>query len=358
MKKIFAFVLLLLGSIAVMAQSNDTLYWHFVEVDPDIVHGTLNVRPTGEVQTGTRVRVSAVPDPNYVLESITVYNIQVPDETVELVDDHFVMPDFDVIVTASFVDALPVIVGDIVAPAAICDGESLSLTPPRVQNATEQGWLLCPDTFFQMAIPYTGQPLEVSYDGWKLCYWASNGTSRVLSNIVGIRVTSFINPSDLNAIVAKKHNGKDYILIYPNPKDTYRYQWYKDGQKIAGANGQYYYPKEGLADGEYQVYLSFNADAQGQLFCGAFSTVYAVRNSKEMFSIYPNPSSISEVVTVNNESEQEAMMSIFGLDGKLLYSQQVSSGMNEISIRLPQGLYFCHFSDASGNHNVQKLVVQ
>lgn len=358
MKKLFAFVLLLLGSIAVMAQSNDTLDYYNVEVDPDIVHGTLNVRPIGEVQVGARVRVTATPDPNYVLESITVYNIRLPAQTVELVEDHFVMPDFDVMVTASFVGDLPVIVGDIIAPAAICAGESLSLTPPWVQNADEQGWLLCQDVFFQTSIEYTGQPLEVTQDGWKLCYWASNGSSNAYSNIVSIRVTSFIDPSDLNDIVAKKHNGKDYILIYPNPKDTYRYQWYKDGQKIAGANGQYYYPKDGLADGEYKVYLSFNADAQGQLFCGAFSAAYAVRNGKEMFSILPNPSSVSEGVSVTNESQQEAMLSIFGLDGKLLYRQQVGSGTTELGIHLSQGLYFCHFNDENGNHTVQKLVVQ
>lgn len=440
MKKIFAFVLLLLGSIAVMAQGNDTLNWYIVEVDPDIVHGTLNVRPIGEVQTGTRVRVAAVPDPNYTLETIRVYNIQEPIQTVAVEEDHFVMPDFDVMVTATFVGDLPVILGDIVAPAAICAGESLSLTAPQVQNADDQGWMLCQDEAFQATIAYTGQPLDASFNGWNLCFWASNRSGTVYSNIVSItvqeakelvlsgdlmactlqeceyrvrkeigatyrwevsdplaelnvtdnsikvrwatagnqvvtvvaelsagctasaemtvQVQSFVNASDVNAIVAKKHNGKDYILIYPNPKDTYKYQWYKDGQKITGANGQYYYPKDGLADGEYQVYLSFNTDAQGQLFCGAFSTVYAVRNSKEMFSIWPNPSSTSEGVTVNNESEHDAMLSIFGLDGKLLYSRQVGSGSSELGIRLPQGLYFCHFSDENGNFIVQKLVVQ
>ena len=227
-----------------------------------------------------------------------------------------------------------------------------------MQNADEQGWLLCPDAFFQTGIDYTGQPLEVSYDGWKLCYWASNRSGRVLSNIVSIKVMSFINPSDVNAIVAKKHNGKDYILIYPNPKDTYRYQWYKDGEMIAGANGQYYHPKDGLADGEYQVYLSFNADAQGHLICGAFSAVYTVRNGREMFSVLPNPSSASEGVIVNNESEHAATLCIFSLDGKLLHCQQAGSGTTELGIRLPQGLYFCHFSDEDGELSVQKLVVQ
>lgn len=440
MKRIFAFVLLLLGSIAVMAQSNDTLDYYNVEVDPNIVHGTLNVRPTGLVQVGARVRVSATPDPNYTLESIMVYNEEEPGLTVEILDDHFVMPDFDVMVTATFVGDLPVILEDLVAPAAICAGESLSLIAPQVQNADEQGWMLCQDDAFQATVNYTGQPLDISFNGWRLIFWASNRSGTVYSNIVsitvqeakelvlsgdlmactmqecnysvkkengatykwevsdpqaelkvtdnsvkvrwatagnqivtveaefnagcsasaemGVLVQSFVNASDVNAIVAKKHNGKDYILIYPNPKDTYRYQWYKDGEKIEGANGQYYHPKDGLADGQYQVYLSFNADAQGQLFCGAFSAVYTVRNGKEMFSIWPNPSSDSEGVSVTNESQQAAMLSIFGLDGKLLYRQQVGSGTTELGIHLSQGLYFCHFSDESGNHTVQKLVVQ
>lgn len=440
MKKIFVFVLLLLGSVAVMAQGSDTLNYFKVEVDPDIVHGTLVVRPTGDVQVGTRVSVTATPDPNFALGTITVYHIQDPNHTVELVENHFVMPDFDVMVTATFVGDLPVIEGSIVAPAAICSGDALTLTAPQVQYADNQGWLICPDSFFQMAVDYTGQPLDASYNGWMLCFWASNSSGMVFSNIVSItvqeakvpvltgdlmactmqeceysvrkesgatykwevtdpmaelkesdkglkvrwataghqkitvvadynigcsasaeltvQVQSFVNASDVNAIVAKKHNGKDYILIYPNPKDTYRYQWYKDGQMIAGANGQYYHPQDGLANGEYQVYLSFNADAQGHLICGAFSPVYTVRNEREMFSIWPNPSSASEGVVVTNESEHEAVLSIFGLDGKLLHRQQVGSGTTELGIRLPQGLYFCHFSDESGELLVQKLVVK
>lgn len=440
MKKIFAFVLLLLGSIAVMAQGNDSLNYYNVEVDPDIVHGTLNVRPTGEVQVGARVRVTATPDPSYTLEAIRVYRIQEPDQTVDVVENHFIMPDFDVMVTASFVGDLPVIMGDIATPAAICAGESLSLTAPQVQNADDQGWLICRDFSFQTSIAYTGQPLDASFNGWMLCFWASNRSGTAYSNVVSItvqeaqelvltgdlmactmqecnysvrkengatykwetsdpfaelvandnsvkvrwatageqlitvvaeysagcassaemnvQVQSFVNASDVNAIVAKKHNGKDYILIYPNPKDTYRYQWYKDGQMIAGANGQYYHPKDGLADGGYQVYLSFNADEQGHLFCGAFSAVYTVRNSKEMFSIWPNPSSAAEGVVVANESDHEAVISIFGLDGKLLHRQQVGSGTTELGIRLPQGLYFCHFSDESGHLTVEKLVVR
>ena len=156
--------------------------------------------------------------------------------------------------------------------------------------------------------------------------------------------------------MAKKHDGKFYLLIYPNPKDTYKYQWYKDGVAIAGANGQYYYPVEGLVDGDYQVYISFNADAQGNLFCGAFSTVYTVGTSKASFAIYPNPAKTGEEFVVVNEGD-EAEMCVYTLDGKLAHRQVVANGRQSINVILPQGVYMVRIK-AGENVAIERIIVQ
>lgn len=439
MKKYCVIVLCLLCSIAAMAQGTDTLVYHTVEVDPAIVHGTLNVRPIGEVQVGWRVSVTVTPDENYHLGSVTVYKTTEPNVTVELVEEHFVMPDFNVTVTAVFESDLPVIEGEITAPAAICAGGSLELTAPTVQLADSQGWEMSPDENFQHPTAYTDQPLDASYNGWKLRYWASNRTGTVYSNVVGItvnevkevtvtgdamactmqeceysvkkeagvnytwevsdasatvtlnnnsvkvcwstagtqkvsvlaenpttgcstnaelgvKVLSYVNPSDLNAIVAKKHNGKEYILIYPNPKDHYRYQWYKDGQKIAGANGQYYYQEGGLDAGVYKLYLSFNADANGNLFGGAFTADYMVLDVVKL-DIYPNPAQMGDNLVVLNEVGNETVVTIYTLDGRMAHRQTVSGTQAVISADLTKGLYMVHLTD--GNiEKVQKIVIK
>ena len=414
---------------------------HSVTVSPLMSHGTVSVSPSGQVEVGATVTITVTPDEGYVLGSLLVYNKDNVSQNVELNGLTFVMPDFDVMISAVFEieGGLPVINGDITAPAPICAGESLELTAPSVSDATEQGWQMSAHTNFNEIVVYEGQTLDASYNGWKLRYMASNAMGEVYSNVVTItvkdmsdmtlsgdlssctglactytvahagsaelnwqvsddkavidasgrtltvlwgtkgiqkvmvnaedpesgctvelsldvNVQSYIDESDVQNIVAKKHDGKDYLLIYPNPKDTYKYQWYKDGKAITGANGQYYYPAEGLADGEYQVYISYNIDAEGHLFCGAFSAVYTVGASEAAFAIYPNPSQTGEGIVVVNEGDK-AEMFIYTLDGKLVHHQEVANGRQTIGVVLPQGIYVVHFNDGE-NITTERIVIQ
>lgn len=414
---------------------------HTITISPLMTHGSVSVSPSGQVEVGTTVTITATPDDGYVLGSLLVYNKDDVSQNVELNGNTFIMPDFDVMVSAAFEleGGLPVINGDITAPAPICAGESLELTAPSVSDATEQGWQMSAHSNFSEIEAYEGQALDASYNGWKLRYMASNAMGQVYSNVVTITVKdmsdltlsgdlssctglactytvahsgsatltwevsddkavinpsgrnltvlwgtkgaqkvkvtaedaesgcsvelsldvtvqSYIEDSDVQDIVAKKHDGKDYLLIYPNPKDTYKYQWYKDGKAIAGANGQYYYPVEGLAEGEYQVYISYNADAQGNLFCGAFSAVYTVSANEVAFAIYPNPAQTGEGLVVVNEGD-EAEMFLYTLDGKLVHHQLVANGRQTIGVVLPQGIYVVHFNDGE-NITSERIVIQ
>lgn len=393
---------------------------HTISINPLILHGTISVSPEGNVEVGTQVTITATPETNYILESLAVYNKDDISQTVEINDNKFVMPDFDVLISATFALNLPIIEGDIATPPAICAGESLELTLPTVQNADEMTWQMAPNAEFVDPSVYYGQALDGSYNGWKLRLMASNSSAEVYSNVVNIvvndlsnltidgesvicsgqetqyeivgtgnynlewtttdananitpsgntakikwgttgnmtikvnieeqqsgcstelemtvKVQSYINNADVQGIVAKKHDGKPYMLIYPNPKDDYKYQWYKDGEAINGANGQYYYPTEGLTAGNYQVYISFNADAQGNLFCGAFSEIFTV--SDAAFAIYPNPASTNEQIIVLTDSESEAVIAIYNMEGQLVHQQMSQGHETIVNAQLAQGVY-------------------
>ena len=414
---------------------------HTITVNPLIAHGSISVDPSGQVEVGTTVTITATPHEGYVLNTLLVFNKDDVSQTVEIDHQTFVMPDFDVMVSGTFDlgSELPVINDDIETPAPICAGDVLELTEPSFSDATEHAWQLSAHSSFSDIVVYEGQPLDASYNGWKLRFMASNAVGEVYSNVVPITVKdmgnltlsgdissctglactytvahagnavliwqvtddkavvepsgrslkvlwgskgdqkvsvqaedpdsgcsvelsldvtaqSYIEDSDVQKIVAKKHDGKDYLLIYPNPKDNYKYQWYKNGKAIAGANGQYYYPAEGLADGDYQVYISFNADAQGNLFCGAFSSVYTVGGSKPAYAIYPNPAKTGEGLVVVNEGD-EAELSVYTLDGKLAHRQVVANGRQSINVILPQGVYMVRIN-AGENVAIERIVVQ
>lgn len=440
MRTIYLILLALLGSMTLMAQGNDTIDTFMVQVDPNIQHGTLNLRPSGEVPVGARVFIIPVPDNGYHFISATAYHQEEPEETIEIIDNHFVMPGFNVMVTARFEGELPSIDEEITAPDAICAGESLALTAPTVSNATSQGWMLVNPLNPQIGqMDYTGQTLDASFNHWELRYWASNAVGMVYSEFVTITVNAlpevtltgetsvcsmleteyrvaqnshcsftwsvtdeaaswnangnkltvrWITPGEhkvvveventathcastaeltvevqsyvtsLNDIVAKVHDGMEYILIYPNPADTYKYQWYKNGVKIDGATGQYYYQSGGLDNGEYTVYVSNNADAQGNLFCGDFTAPHTVNNSRMGYVVSPNPSSVGKGLTILNNSGHEAQLTIYSLDGKLLHRQQIEPGESPVSVSLAKGIYFCHLNDGSAIPEIQKLVIQ
>lgn len=173
-----------------------------------------------------------------------------------------------------------------------------------------------------------------------------------------VAVQSYVKASDLNNIVAKKHEGNSYLLIYPNPKDThYRYQWFKDGTPIQGATGQYYYPKKGLEAGEYQVYISFNADENGKLICGAFSPVFTLSAPRTDFQVKPNPSRPGQELVLDTEIEGEALLTVFSLDGKMLRQQIVSGDQPSVQLDLAKGMYFVRLTQGESNE-VTKIVVQ
>ena len=186
----------------------------------------------------------------------------------------------------------------------------------------------------------------------------AENTETGCSGTVEMKVTvqSFVNAADIQELVAKKHNDREYILIYPNPKDTYKYQWYKDGTSISGANGQYYYQANGLDAGTYKLYISFNADANGNLFGGAFTSEYIVE-APATLSLCPNPAQANEGIFVVNENGREVVVSIYSLDGRLLHQQTVNGTQALLNVSLSKGLYMVNITDKE-NSITEKLIIE
>lgn len=79
-------------------------------------------------------------------------------------------------------------IGSLDTPPTICDQGVLELVEPNHSNDDTHGWEISADSEFSNPIAYTGQELDVTYDGWFLRFWASNEYGRNESNIVRVRV--------------------------------------------------------------------------------------------------------------------------------------------------------------------------
>ena len=81
-------------------------------------------------------------------------------------------------------------IGQISAPAVICDGGPLGLVTPSLYNVDSYGWEIAENQLFTNAIPYTGQDLDVTYNGWYLRLWATNENGTSYSNAVRISIAT------------------------------------------------------------------------------------------------------------------------------------------------------------------------
>ncbi len=216
---------------------------------------------------------------------------------------------------------------------------------------------MSPDTTFSNIEKYTiGEPLSQNHNGWELRYVAYNETDTIPSNTVTISVQSYITEDEANhQLVAKGPERGKYVLIYPNPEEGYKYQWYRNDTPIANANKQYYYEHGGLTNGDYRVYISYTEDG----ICGAFSPTKRISNNgSAAFSIYPNPAHANDNLIIANGGEGKVQLAIYSIDGRLLHSQTMADSHATIGIHLPQGIYVACLSDETGFVKVEKIVIQ
>ena len=79
-------------------------------------------------------------------------------------------------------------IGHLNEPAVICDEGPIELVMPNLHNADSYGWEIAEDAAFTNPIAYTGQILDMTFNGWYLRLWATNEEGISYSNSVRILV--------------------------------------------------------------------------------------------------------------------------------------------------------------------------
>ena len=119
---------------------------HKIEVESDIPHGTVTTDKQKAVQ-GQQVVMSAKPEAGYMVERFTVYKTGSRNDTIQVNDTVFQMPDYDVTVTAKFRTALHVHVEK-------AENGNLQVTDSLALPGQHIGVIVKPDKGFQLGDLY------------------------------------------------------------------------------------------------------------------------------------------------------------------------------------------------------------
>lgn len=113
---------------------------------------------------------------------------------------------------------------------------------------------------------------------------------------------------------------------------------------------------------------SFGEDAQGELYLSSFGgNIYKLKGeviastqdlNNNTFKIYPNPS--NEIITIQSETELINDISIFDINGRLIYSENIipsGSIIMDVS-KFSKGIYLLEITSEKGTTTVKKLIVK
>ena len=316
-------------------------------------HGSLSASQT-EAMTGDTICITAIPNPNYALSSLTVREATfLFPQSVELFNDYcFIMPAFDVVIRATFTKTdLPIIHGEMMKLEPICAGDPLQLVAPEVENADSGEWQISPNDSFDIYMTYTDQQLDASFDGWRLRYMAANEAGTAYSQKAIITVYPNVEESEIAQIVGKKCGTNiEHILVYP-VAGLY-YQWYYNNEPMANT-AQYIHNENGLKAGTYRVEVSHFKDANG-LRCSVSSDTYEVRLRSFVSS---NPLKRDVPFFLENNGAGEGWLTVYSADGRKVHSQWLSEGQNAISLDLKSGLYVFSMTNSHGT-TTEKVIIQ
>jgi len=174
-------------------------------------------------------------------------------------------------------------------------------------------------------------------------------------------------PDLLNKIVPKTRNATPHILIYPNPKGDYGYQWYENDTPVPGATEQFYYP--GRYDGRtlqqntnYKVFVY----ESNSLHCGRFTEDFTTGDfpicCTPSFTVSPNPAKDQLRITiyelrddVSNNIDVE-ITDIYGKKQLSIVNCQLSINVINISSLQP-GFYFITLT-INNQKITEKFIVQ
>lgn len=131
----------------------------------------------------------------------------------------------------------------------------------------------------------------------------------------------------------------DDVILCDNSSNRFTaYQWYRNGQPIPGATGQFYNELSGL-DGLYSLQVNTK---EGDILWSCEQEFHTPKNKNATISAYPNParSSAPFTVKITDLSDQDlrgAVMRIYNTLGSLVLSLNDVKQIN--SVKLPFGEY-------------------
>lgn len=263
------------SNVAVTATFKAKLYSVWTQ---SVDHGSITASPNSNVQAGTKVTITANPNPGYKLEKITYNDNKGQEQTLTLdQNNQFTMPAYSVALTAHFVDDRPsynvqvaqnITGGTITAnPTSAKEGDtvSLSATPSdgyllgkfevtygngQTVKVNENNQFTMPNANVKVTATFTEKPKNV----YPISIEPSqNGSVSVKASATnGEEVTISVNPDEYYELASLTYNGQ---AINKDAQGNYKFTMpdkavsisasFKQKEIIGPQEGEIEIPKEG-----------------------------------------------------------------------------------------------------------------
>ena len=160
-------------------------------------------------------------------------------------------------------------------------------------------------------------------------------------------------PSELEQknVVSKNHaDGTPYMLVYPQA--DLQYQWFKNGEQLAGETRQYYTPSSGL---ESNILYTVHVRPQTPGGCGIYADWSWDGTKSGKVSIVPNPNDGHFTLLLPLPAVSVA---VYSASGEEVFRENMSvADRVDISAGLSAGLYLLKIIQEDGTIITEKLVI-
>ncbi len=142
-----------------------------------------------------------------------------------------------------------------------------------------------------------------------------------------------------------------------SPAKFVRFEWYKDGVKVEGQNGQFYYEAKGAAmKGVYRA-VAYDAAGNAYKICEQEFNGAAVADIVKPYPVViPTVMSTSDNYTI--ETAMEGQVIITNTNGAIMERYHVTSGVNTKHAPAANGVFVLHYTAKDGHSQACKLIVK
>lgn len=229
---------------------------YVITVNNDIDYGTISTSHSGPTNYGTEVVITAIPDEGYQLAGLSVYKTGDPATTVTVMDNRFILPDYDVTVTATFevfydednhltLYAPEVLISQPVLVEIGMENEATDLTAVQfdiiIPNAGPEWQLGLDDLYLsnRFAASHVGYISKIEQDRWRVIIYSTQndiiedntGTIMTLTIPRGYMATGTYMVSIENVVLGDIHS----VNRHTGPLPTLTITLY--GYTLGDANG-------------------------------------------------------------------------------------------------------------------------